>query len=106
MDIEVRAEQHAKAAYPMEFIEFGRLIDVIPLQLSNANFPMDVIVSGRITVTNEGNAPFQLLNASSPTEVKVLGIVIEVPSSERRRTASALVKTVILEEEGSDGKGV
>ena len=106
MDIEARAEQHAKAPYPMEVIEFGRLIDVIPLQLSNANFPMDVMVSGRITATNEGNAPYLLSNAKSPTEVKVLGIVIEVPSSERRRVASALVKTVILKEEGREGKGV
>ena len=53
-------------------------------------------------MTNEGNAPFQLLNASSPTEVKVLGIEIDLPSAERRRTASAVVKTGILEGEGKN----
>ena len=58
--MEVRFEQPAKAAYPKEVIEFGRLIDVIPLQLSNACPPMDVMESGMITVTNEGNAPSQL----------------------------------------------
>ena len=45
-------------------------------------------------------------NAQNPIEVKVLGIVIDLPSSERRRVASALLKTVILEEEGREGKGV
>ena len=104
MDIEARAEQHAKAPYPMEVIEFGRLIDVIPRQLSKDHLPMDVMESGMITVTNKGNDPFQLLFASSPTEVKVLGIVIDLPSSERRRVASALVKTVMLEEEGREGR--
>ena len=58
-----------------------------------------------ITVTNKGNAPLKLLNASSPIEVKVLGIVIDFPSSERRRVASAWVKTGILEEEAKDKKG-
>ena len=40
-----------------------------------------------------------LFNAPSPIEVKVLGIVIDLPSAERRRIASALVNTVILEVE-------
>jgi len=43
--------------------------------------------SGMITVTNKGNAPPSLSHALSPTEVKVLGIVIDLPSSERRRVA-------------------
>jgi len=103
MDIETRDKQPRKAPDPMEVIEFGRLIDVIPPHIQNANSPTDVMESGMITVTNRGNAPSQLSNARSPTEVKVLGIVIDLPSSERRRIASALVKTFMLEEEGSEG---
>ena len=37
---------------------------------------------------------FELSNATPSTEVKVSGIVQEVLSSERRRLASAFVKTV------------
>ena len=51
------------------------------------------------TLCRLGNCPVLLLNASLPIEVNVLGIVQEVPSSDRRRRASAFVKTVILEEE-------
>ena len=36
----------------------------------------------------------------------MLEIEIDLPSSERRRLASAVVKTVILEEEGRGGKVV
>ena len=45
----------------MEVIEFGRLIDVISLQLLNEHTPMDVMESGMITVTIESNDPFPLL---------------------------------------------
>ena len=68
---------------------------------------MDFIVSGMITVTRAlKRLGKKLSNASSAIEVKVLGIMIDLPSAERRRIASALVNTVILEEEGREGKGV
>jgi len=52
--MEAREEQRAKAQNPMEVIEFGRLIDVIPLQQKNAYSSTDVIESGMITVANKG----------------------------------------------------
>ena len=55
--MEAREEQRAKAQNRMEVIEFGRLIDVIPLQQKNAYFPTDVMESGMITATNKGNDP-------------------------------------------------
>jgi len=62
-----------------------------------------VIVIGRMTVWSKSKTLVSvsklLLNASSAIEVNVSGIVQEVPSSERRRRASALVKAVILKEE-------
>jgi len=61
---------------------------------------MDVMVLGGITVANNAKSPLLLSKALFLTEVKVLGTVIEVPSSERNRRAWALVKTAILEEEG------
>ena len=45
-------------------------------------------------------------NALSAIEVNVSGIVQEVPSSERRRRASALVKAGMLEEEEREANGV
>ena len=72
----------------------------------NALSPTEVIESGMITVCrelNELNSSASLLNAPSPTDVKVSGMVKEVPSSESKRRASALVKTVILEEKGRKG---
>ena len=67
---------------------------------------MEVIESGMITVCRESNSPSPLLNALSPTDVKVSGMVQDVPSSESKRRASALVKTVILEEVRKEGKRV
>ena len=78
-------------------------------QYQNALSPTEVIESGMITVCrelNELNSSASLLNAPSPTDVKVSGMVQEVPSSESKRRASALVKTVILEEERKEGKRV
>ena len=67
---------------------------------------MVVIVFGRVTVANKLKSPFThpLLKAKLSIEVKVLETVIEVPSSVRRRLASALVKTVILESKKKKGK--
>jgi len=66
-----------------------------------------VIESGMITVCRELNSSSSMLsNAPSPTYVKVSGMVQEVPSSESKRRASALVKTVILEEVRKEGKRV
>ena len=65
---------------------------------------MVVIVLGRVTVANKLKSPFSLFKAKLSIEVKVLETVIEVPSSVRRRLASALVKTVILESKKKKGK--
>ena len=82
----------------MDFVEFGRSIEVIA-ERENARLPTDVIVFGMVTICISGNSPFSLLKALSPIEVYVLGMVEEFPSSDRRRRASALVKTVILGED-------
>ena len=75
-------------------------------QNQNALSPTEVIESGMITVCREFNSRSPLSNASSSTDVKLSGMVQEVPSSESKRRASALVKTVILEEERKEGKRV
>ena len=106
--IDVRAEHPQKAFFPMDVIESGRVTDVRAEQSSKMNSPMDLIVSGIIMVVKESNSPSILLNACFAIEVKALGIVIDLSSSERRRIASALVKTVMFEEleEGKmEGKG-
>ena len=63
---------------------------------------MVVIVLGMMTVWSKSkfskSVVFQLQNALSAIEVNVSGIVQEVPSSERRRIASVLVKAGILGE--------
>ena len=100
--IDVNDEQRKNASPPIEVTEFGRSIEVTFNNLANAQCPTDVIVFGMMTVCRLGNCPLHLLNAESPIEVKVSGIAHEVPSSDRRRRASAWVKTVMLEGEGRE----
>ena len=79
------------------------VIEEMDEHLANAAYPMDVIVFGMMTVRSKSKSVvYQLLNALSAIEVNVSGIVQEVPSSERRRLASALVKAGILGEERID----
>ena len=57
------------------------------------------------TVFRDSNSSPKLLNASSPTDVKVSGMVQELPSSESKRRASAVVKTDILERGRREERG-
>ena len=116
--IDSSAEHVSNTRSPNDVILLGSSIFLRAEQPRNAFPPMDVIESGMITVVSSSNSfstssisspsssDFRFLNAPSSIIVKVPGMVQVVPSSERKSRALALVKTVILEEKDSGGKGV